>query len=365
MAAEQGPLVDLIAGARPNFMKIAPIWRLLARADWCRVRLVHTGQHYDPSMSDAFFRDLGLPAPDRHLDGGSGTHAEQTGRVMVAYERLCLDEPPAWAIVVGDVNSTLACALAAKKLGLRVAHLEAGLRSRDMSMPEEINRVLTDRIADLLWTPSADADDNLRAEGVPAERIDRVGNVMIDALVMMREAIGASRVRCALGLAPRAYGVVTLHRPANVDEPDTLAAILGALARVAGRLPLVLPMHPRIKARLAGLSGQAGCAAGRLRLVEALGYVDFMGLVSEAAVVVTDSGGVQEETTYLGIPCITVRPSTERPVTVTLGTNRLARPDEIAPLVEAALAGDWPKGRPVPLWDGHAAERAVRSLRSR
>lgn len=355
--------IHLVAAARPNFMKVAPLFHELSHHAWCTPVLVHPGQHYDEEMSGAFIRDLGLPAPHHNLGVGRGSHAEQTAGVMVAYERLCRDHPPDWVVVVGDVNATMACALAARKLQLRVAHLEAGLRSRDRTMPEEINRIVTDAISDLLWTPSRDADENLRAEGIPPERIVRVGNIMIDCYEMMRARIEAAGSAEALGLQPGGYALVTLHRPANVDTPDVLGRLVEMLKGVAGRLPVVFPVHPRTRARLEEFGLLAPlAAAANIRLMGPAPYIEFMSLVTDARLVLTDSGGVQEETTYLGVPCLTLRDTTERPITVTEGTNELVSVSTVMDRVTAALTRPVGLARRPDLWDGRTAGRVARSL---
>lgn len=357
-------VVHLIAAARPNFMKVAPLWHVLEAADWVTPQLVHTGQHYDPNLSDAFIRDLGLPAPHHSLGVGSGSHAEQTAAVMVAYEKLCMASPPDCVVVVGDVNSTVACTLAAKKLNLPVAHLEAGLRSFDRTMPEEINRIVTDSVSDLLWTPSDDGDEQLLREGVAPHRICQVGNIMIDSLEMARPRIEAAGTVGELGLTPGEFGVATLHRPANVDTPDSLNSLVQALLGVAGTWPVVFPVHPRTGARLKafGLWETLEQADGVI-LTEPLPYIRFMNLVFSARFAVTDSGGLQEETTYLGIPCFTLRPNTERPVTVREGTNQLSTAGTLAADMEKTLSrpvsGSCPK-----LWDGHTAPRVAASLKA-
>jgi UDP-N-acetylglucosamine 2-epimerase (non-hydrolysing) len=356
--------IHLVAAARPNFMKVAPLWHALAAAPDFEPVLVHTGQHYDFNMSDAFFADLGLPEPDHHLGIGSGSHAEQTGGVMIAYEKIALADRPDRLIVVGDVNSTAACAFAAAKLGISVVHLEAGLRSGDRTMPEEINRLVTDVLADLLWTPSSDADDNLRSEGIPADRISRVGNIMIDSFELVRPAIEAAGVAAELGLAKGGYGIVTLHRPSNVDEPAQLIRLADALIEAQRELPLVFPVHPRTARRLAGSGLDTRLKRVGVKLVEPMPYVRFMSLVTGAAAAITDSGGIQEETTYLGIPCLTLRENTERPVTVSEGSNRLSKPETLALDLHHALTAPHIVRRPE-LWDGKTAQRCVADLRRR
>jgi UDP-N-acetylglucosamine 2-epimerase (non-hydrolysing) len=356
--------IDLIAAARPNFMKIAPLYHALAAVSWCTPRIVHTGQHYDANMSDAFFADLGLPEPQVHLGVGSGGHGEQTGRVMIEYERVCTGSRPDWIVVVGDVNSTLACALVAAKLTIPVAHLEAGLRSGDRRMPEEINRIATDAICDLLWTPSADGDEHLAREGVPAEKIERVGNIMIDSFELLAPRIRAAGMAAKLGLVNGNYGVVTLHRPSNVDDAAQLREIVVKLGAIARDVPLVFPVHPRTKQRLHdfGLEPMLR-AVPAIKLTDPLSYVEFMSLVFDCRFALTDSGGVQEETSYLGIPCLTLRENTERPVTVTLGTNRLVKIGSLEQEVARVLANPLRSRCTIPLWDGRTAQRVVAALK--
>jgi UDP-N-acetylglucosamine 2-epimerase (non-hydrolysing) len=359
-----GLRIHVIAGARPNFMKVAPIWRALSHAEWANPILIHTGQHYDEAMSGVFLKQLGLPTPLYALEVGSGTHAEQTAKIMLSYERLLLQNRPDLIIVVGDVNSTLACALVAAKCHIPIGHLEAGLRSGDRAMPEEINRILTDAVADVLWTPSNDADANLRHEGIPPERIDFVGNIMIDCFELHREEIAKATSALSLGLHPRRYGVLTLHRPSNVDDPGQLCAIVEALRSFSKRLPLIAPLHPRTRRQLEQF-GLFGAFAKHVSVSEPLGYIPFMSLISDAQFVITDSGGVQEETTYLNIPCLTLRSTTERPITVSQGTNELVQLANLPDAVERVLANQWKQARRPPFWDGRTAQRVAASIHRR
>jgi UDP-N-acetylglucosamine 2-epimerase (non-hydrolysing) len=355
-------MIDLVAGTRPNFMKIAPIWRELYRRR-LPVRLLHTGQHFDAAMSEVFFRDLGMPEPDVRLSAGGGTHGEQTAAVLVGVEKDLLAHRPKVVLVVGDVTSTFAAALAASKLGVPVVHVESGLRSRDWTMPEEINRVLTDQLSDLLLTPSIDAQPNLLAEGIAKERIVFVGNVMIDSLYYARERPTDALSR--FGLRTNEYGLATLHRPANVDTREPLERTLDALAAISSRIPLLFPVHPRTVARLESLGLKAKLlSTPGLFAVEPLGYNDFATLMSSAKLVATDSGGIQEETTALGVPCLTMRGSTERPITVEQGTNVIVGLDaeRIAREVDTILAGKAKKGRVPDGWDGRASERIASAV---
>jgi UDP-N-acetylglucosamine 2-epimerase (non-hydrolysing) len=355
----------LYAAARPNFVKIAPIWRaLVARGETFTPRLVHTGQHYDHNMSDVFFADLGLPQPHEHLGVGSGSHAEQTAGVMVKAEALMQQQRPDCVLVVGDVNATVAVSLAAAKLLIPVVHVEAGLRSGDLTMPEEINRLVTDRIADLLLTPSPDGNENLRREGVAADQIVQVGNVMIDSLIHAITRVKNQGSLARFGLTEGHYGLVTLHRPANVDDPEHLRRLLDAL--VALEQPLLFPVHPRTR-KVMEQVGLVDTLADhpQLQTIEPVGYDDFLNLMLSARFLITDSGGIQEETTYLRIPCLTMRPNTERPITITEGTNELVTVDTLGNHVRRIVAGEWKTGRVPDLWDGKTAERIADSMAHR
>lgn len=359
----------VVAGARPNFMKVGPLLKQIARANGSGdpeaprldAMLVHTGQHYDENMSGIFFRELGLPRPDINLGVGSGTHAVQTAGILTAFEGVCDRERPDWVVVVGDVNSTMACTLVCAKMGIRVAHVEAGLRSFDRTMPEEINRLVTDSLADLLLTPSADADENLFREGIATEKIKLVGNIMIDSLMDNLPQARASGVLDDLGLEPSRFVYVTLHRPANVDHRLALKALMTGLGRIAERLPVVFPVHPRTRKMLDefGLMPPAG---GRLTLREPLGYHASLCLTEHARVVLTDSGGLQEEATYFRTPCLTLRPNTERPITIRIGSNRLTKLETFLDDLTALLAGPERLGHVPPLWDGRTAERVLAEL---
>jgi UDP-N-acetylglucosamine 2-epimerase (non-hydrolysing) len=358
--------IHLIAGTRPNFMKIAPLVRAMnARKDEVSYKIVHTGQHYDRAMSDVFFEELGIPQPDHHLGCGGGSHAEQTAKIMVAYEKLCLEERPDIVVVVGDVNSTLACSIVAKKLHITVAHVEAGLRSGDRSMPEEINRLVTDAIADLFFVTEPAGVEHLRREGQPEGKIHHVGHVMVDNVIYQRDKL--DREGLAAGESPAykqqhpRHGVVTLHRPSNVDDENALRGIVGALRELSEELPLVFPVHPRTRANIERFGIDPG---PHVTLLPPMAYMDFLYLWKDAALVLTDSGGMQEETTALGVPCITARDNTERPITIDEGTNVLAGTDPAAILAAAReiLASGGKQGKRPALWDGHAAERIVEIL---
>jgi UDP-N-acetylglucosamine 2-epimerase (non-hydrolysing) len=376
-------LIHLICAARPNFMKIAPLYHALKKEEWAEPIIVHTGQHYDVNMSDSFFQDLRLPEPHIHLGVGSGTHAEQTGKVLMAYEKVLIETQPDLVIVVGDVNSTVACTLAASKIVYSevnssqltahgslpegrpiVAHLEAGLRSFDRTMPEEINRIVTDTLADMLWTPSPDGDENLMREGVPPDKICCVGNIMIDSLEMLRDSIENQTAYKEFNLNRGGYGVVTLHRPSNVDSPENLKRLCGVLSGICPDIPLVFPVHPRTSKNLERFGLLPSLSSGNgIRLLEPLNYVRFMSLVFNCRLAVTDSGGIQEETSYLGIPCLTLRENTERPITVTQGTNQLCRVEDLEDKVSQILNGPRPEPKKIDLWDGKTADRIVAVLK--
>jgi UDP-N-acetylglucosamine 2-epimerase (non-hydrolysing) len=354
-----------VVGARPNFMKVGPIHRALSAREGVRSRIVHTGQHYDERMSDVFFRQLELPEPDVYLGVGSGSHAEQTGRVMMAFEKVVRDDKPDLVVVVGDVNSTLAAALVAAKLHVPVAHIEAGLRSGDRAMPEEINRLATDAIADHLFVTERSGLEHLRREGAREDRVHFVGNVMIDSLVHFRAKAAETSVLEDIGVESKGYALVTMHRPRNVDDLERLAEVVRVLEAVAERYPVVFPVHPRTRNNLAAAGLEARLAAlDGVHLLDPVGYLEFLKLMEHAAVVVTDSGGIQEETTYLGVPCLTLRPSTERPATVDVGTNVLLPLDaeRVAERVRDVAAGRFKRGDVPPLWDGNAAERIAAIL---
>lgn len=358
----------LVAGARPNFMKIAPLIKAIRSYNQDRrhrpkidFMLVHTGQHYDNNMSDIFFQELGIPEPDINLGVGSGSQAEQTARIMLAFEPVCLREKPDWVVVVGDVNSTLACSLVAAKLGIKTSHIEAGLRSYDRTMPEEINRLVTDALADLLFTPSADANLNLKKEGLPARKIKLVGNIMIDALISRLPEAEKSTLPSQLGLKPGEFVYVTLHRPSNVDDPKILHSIMNKLGKISKKITIVFPLHPRTRKMLAPLEFRAQDYP-QLMLIEPIGYTDSLWLAKYARLVLTDSGGLQEETTYFGTPCLTLRRNTERPVTIKIGTNQLTSLKSLEADVNRILKGKTKRGNVPKYWDGRTAERIIKYL---
>jgi len=356
--------IDLIAGARPNFMKIAPIVHAIQKAASAgkdiSFRLVHTGQHYDKNMSGSFFEQLEIPTPDVNLGGGGGTQAEQTAKIMVGYEKLLMEAPTDLCLVVGDVTSTMACSIAAKKLNIKVAHVEAGIRSYDLTMPEEINRMVTDSITDYFFTTTPLASNNLKTAGIKDSQIFFVGNTMIDTLLKQRPRFQAPPVWEELGLTAKQYLVMTLHRPANVDEESKLKDLIQAIVDHSPGLPLIFPVHPRTRQILERI----GISHGNLHMVEPLGYLEFNFLVERAKAVVTDSGGITEETTVMGVPCMTLRDNTERPETITEGTNELlgVDPSAIPPAMKKLFSGEWKKGTIPELWDGHCAERIVENL---
>ncbi len=357
-------LIDIIAGARPNFMKIAPIIEAIQNAKKeghnINFRLIHTGQHYDKNMSDSFFEQLGIPLPDLNLGAGGGTQAEQTAAIMTGYEKVVLENPSNLCLVVGDVTSTMACSIVAKKLNIKVAHVEAGIRSYDITMPEEINRMVTDSITDYFFTTSAVANKNLKKEGHAKEKIFFVGNTMIDTLLKQRSRFQQPAVWNDLQLADKQYFVMTLHRPANVDGAEKLRALIAEITNNAQGLPIIFPVHPRT----AKIFKDLGIEAPNLHCVEPMGYLEFNYLVEKAKCVITDSGGITEETTVMRVPCITLRDNTERPETVTIGTNELigTNPAAIAPVMQKLFAGNWKKGKIPKLWDGKTAGRIVEEL---
>ncbi len=361
----------LVVGARPNFMKIAPLLLEMQKyqsiegssGDNISYLLVHTGQHYDLQMSDVFFQDLNIPEPDVNLEVGSGSHAMQTAEILVRFEKACLRDKPDWIIVVGDVNSTMACTLVAVKLGIKVAHIEAGLRSFDRTMPEEINRLVTDSLADLLFTPSEDADENLLREGIPESKIKRVGNIMIDSLLTNVEKARSLEPYKSYGVEENKYILATLHRPANVDNQEHLSQIMNNLMDLSKKLPIIFPLHPRTKNNLLqqGLLSEVNLPPN-LIFCNPVGYLESIGLVDKARFVLTDSGGLQEETTFLGVPCLTLRPNTERPITITLGTNKLTSVEKLRDDIDQMLEGNLSAGKIPELWDGLTSQRILKIL---
>jgi len=359
----------IIAGARPNFMKVAPLIKAAEAHNRARgqggpildCRLIHTGQHYDEKMSEVFFEELGIPAPEINLGVGSGSHAIQTANIMTKFEPVCLEQKPDWVVVVGDVNSTLGCTLVCSKLGIKVAHVEAGLRSFDRTMPEEVNRIVTDALADLLLTPSRDADENLHKEGVDASRIELVGNVMIDAVVANLQKARASRILTKVGVTSKNFVYVTLHRPSNVDDRDSLSSIMEKLKRLSAQIMVVFPIHPRTRKMCQNFEIDLDDEPG-MKIIEPIGYHDSLCLTENARLVLTDSGGLQEESTYFRTPCLTLRPNTERPVTITMGSNKLTKVGHLTEDFADALNRGADTSKIPPLWDGHAADRIIAAL---
>ena len=355
--------IHVVVGARPNQMKAAPLLRALREHPEFDPILVDTGQHYDHEMAGIFMQQFGMGKPDFALEVGSGTHGAQTAKILERYEALLLEKPPSACVVIGDINSTVACALAAAKLGIPVVHLEAGLRSWDRGMPEELNRIVTDHLADLLWTPSLDGDENLLASGVDASKIVRVGNIMIDTLVAMKPAVESSQFLESISLEHDSHAMVTLHRPSNVDDPATLDVLLNELLNVAKNMDLIWPLHPRTKARIESLGRMDELLENNaIHLMGPLGYIDFMHGIMHSKCVITDSGGIQEETTWLGVPCITLRPNTERPITITQGTNVLATPESLQTELERIEQDSKAHRNEIEFWDGKTAQRCVHSL---
>lgn len=353
--------IHLIAAARPNFMKIAPLYHELKKTNH-EVIIVHTGQHYDKNMSDDFFEELGLPSPHIFLNVHGGSHAYQVGNTMIKYEEACLSNRPDLVIVVGDVNATMACSITAKKMGIPVAHLEAGIRSFDDAMPEEINRRVTDSISDWFWTPSLDANDNLIKEGVATEKIKFVGNIMIDSLEMMRDKIAKNPIQKELNPKNNPYAVVTFHRPSNVDSPETLSKLITVIEKISKKITIIFPIHPRTKAMLSQHGLLSRLTQTNVITTDPLSYTAFMNLIMSCQFALTDSGGIQEETTYLGIPCLTVRNNTERPITVTQGTNTLVQLNDIISTVDAIINQQYKHGEIPQLWDGNSAKRVVAEI---
>jgi len=360
----------IIAGARPNFMKIAPLLKAIDKYNkisnnsiYFEKYLVHTGQHYDKNMSDIFFKELDIMPPDINLEVGSGSHAYQTANIMLRFEPVCVSYNPDWVIVVGDVNSTLACCLVCAKLGIKVAHIEAGLRSFDRTMPEEINRIVTDALSDLLFTPSEDANKNLIAEGIPESKIKFVGNIMIDSLLEKLPEVKNSQIVKKLDLIPHNYIYVTLHRPSNVDEKEKFKMIIDCLSEISNKIDIIYSVHPRARKIISEMNiGEVPGRINRLKLIEPVGYIDSLSLIDNARLVITDSGGIQEETTFLRTPCLTLRPNTERPVTIKLGSNKLTNLNNLIDDIENILEGPIKKGEIPPLWDGKTADRIISEL---